>query len=108
MRHEFTKQVKLAAYERAAGHCEVCSAPLTPGRIEYDHIIPGYFGGSAKVNNCRAMCRNCHGKKTSTLDIPAIAKSRRIRMIRAGVLPSRKITAWRRFDGTIVRAPRER
>jgi 5-methylcytosine-specific restriction endonuclease McrA len=108
MRTEFTKQVKLAAYERAAGHCEVCSAPLIPGCIEYDHIVPCAFGGSADLDNCEATCPACHGEKTTTRDIPAIAKSRRIRLRQAGICKPRTITAWRRFNGSIVRAARER
>jgi 5-methylcytosine-specific restriction endonuclease McrA len=108
MRTEFTKQTKLAAYERAGGRCEVCSAPLIPGCIEYDHIVPCAFGGSADLDNCEATCPACHGIKTTTRDIPAIAKSKRIRLRQAGIRKPRSMIAWRLFDGTIVRAPRER
>jgi 5-methylcytosine-specific restriction endonuclease McrA len=108
MRTEFTKQVKLAAYERAAGRCEVCSAPLAGKRIEYDHAIACAFGGSADLENCIVTCRACHRDKTTRRDVPTIAKSNRIRIRQAGICKPRTITAWRRFDSTIVRAPRER
>jgi 5-methylcytosine-specific restriction endonuclease McrA len=108
MRNEFTKQVKLAAYERAAGHCEVCSAPLAGKPVEYDHIVARAFGGAGELDNCCVACRNCHRDKTTTFDMPAIAKGRRIRLRQAGICKPRTITAWRRFNGSIVRAPRER
>jgi len=108
MRAEFTKQTKLAAWERAGGHCEICTAPLMTGRIQYDHIIACDLGGNNELNNCRCVCRNCHRNKTSTYDMPRIAKSRRLRLRQAGIVPLRTITAWRLSDGSIRRVSRER
>jgi len=41
-------------------------------------------------------------------DVPAIAKSNRIRSTAAGIRQERKITAWRNFAGEIIRKPRIR
>jgi hypothetical protein len=41
-------------------------------------------------------------------DIPKIAKVRRIRKRQANIRRPRSITAWRLFDGSIRRMPRER
>ena len=32
---------------------------------EIDHIKPLYLNGTNNVDNLQALCRNCHGKKTT-------------------------------------------
>lgn len=108
MRVEFPKAVRLAAWRRCCGRCEECDARLYPGRFEYDHSNPAAFLGTATLANCRVLCRPCHRKKTHTSDVPAIAKSNRIRAAWAGIRKDRVIRAWRKFDGTAVYAPRKR
>src|SRR6266700_3820644 len=78
-REEFKDKTKEAAWERCGGHCEKCGRLLLTGDIHYDHDIPCECGGDASLDNCRVLCRSCHGTKTSKQDIPAIAKGRRIR-----------------------------
>ena len=60
------------------------------------------------VDNCEVLCLACDKKQTYTIDLPRIAKSKRIAKRHAGIRKPRTITRWRRFDGTIVTAPRER
>lgn len=111
MRREFPKSVKLEAWKRAAGHCERCTAKLFPGKYEYDHDKPDAFGGEPTLENCRVLCDNCHPKKTGTEDIPAIAKSSRVRAkhlgIRAGsrrpMAGTRASGLKKKFDGTVER-----
>ena len=43
--------------------CLKCSQTLD-ATYEVDHIKPLHQGGSNDVSNLRALCRNCHGKKT--------------------------------------------
>ena len=105
MRREFSKQVRLKAWERANGRCEECTARLFAGRFAYDHIKPDAFDGAPDLENCRVLCDNCHGEKTFKRDIPAIAKSNRIRNRHLGI--ARKPTTfrgWRKMDGTVVYA----
>lgn len=79
MRREFSPKVMVAAFERAAGHCESCRAKLTVGKIAYDHVVPDALGGSPTLENCAVLCTACHGLKTRTQDVPAIAKVKRIK-----------------------------
>tara|TARA_Y100000816_G_C25969953_1_gene506131 strand:- start:41 stop:586 length:546 start_codon:yes stop_codon:yes gene_type:complete len=44
--------------------CADCRQQL-PAWFEVDHIIRLENGGSNHVENLRALCRNCHGKKTA-------------------------------------------
>lgn len=109
-RREFSGKVKEAAYERAAGCCEVswCKAPLHAGKFRYDHIIPDALGGEPTLVNCQVICVPCHKAKTEKHDVPAIAKSKRIIRRRKGIRKPRTITRWRKFNGTEVHASRER
>ena len=76
MRREFTRKVMAAAWKRAAGRCEGCTAyPIGLGH--FDHIIPDAMGGEPTLENCQVLCRNCHGEKTAKRDVPAIAKAKR-------------------------------
>jgi len=108
MRREFTKQVKLAAWRRSGGRCETCTSKLFPGNTHFDHLIPDGLGGEPTLDNCRAVCRSCHGVKTAKEDVPAIAKAKRRELSRIGVKKPRSIRAWRKFNGTPVYASRER
>ena len=85
MRIEFTKRTKLDAWTRCAGKCEHCGSLLRPGHFDYDHDKPAAFGGEAILANCRVLCEACHGDKTFSRDIPAIAKSNRVRARQAGI-----------------------
>jgi 5-methylcytosine-specific restriction protein A len=107
-RKNFTAKVKWEAWQRCKGKCEKCLSRLTPGRFQYDHVIPDGLGGLPTLDNCEVLCSACHDPKTREKDVPAIAKSKRIRRREAGIKKDRKITKWRRFNGSIVEAPRER
>lgn len=108
MRQEFSAKVKVAAFDRAKGRCECCTARLGVGNVEYDHQIPCELGGDASETNCVVLCKTCHRSKTSKNDIPRIAKAKRQKRYAAGVRKPRTIKAWRRFSGEIVYAGKER
>lgn len=114
MRRDFSKQVRRDAFERCGGHCEGmqmgerCWAKLTLGKYHYDHIIPDGLGGEPTLENCAVLCVACHKDKTSKRDVPAIAKTKRIQDRQRGIRQPRKITRWRKFNGEIVHAGRER
>lgn len=113
-RREFSKQVKRAAFERAGGFCEGqpygerCPVKLTLGKYHYDHVIPDGLGGEPVIENCAVLCVACHKDKTTTKDVPAIAKTKRIQDRQKGIKKPRSIRSWRRFDGTIVHAEKNR
>jgi 5-methylcytosine-specific restriction endonuclease McrA len=77
LRTEFSAKTKAAAALRAAGHCEQCTRKLITGDYHYDHEIPDALGGSNDLSNCRVLCRSCHMEKTSSEDVPRIAKAKR-------------------------------
>ena len=76
MRKEFPAKVKLAAFERSKGCCDTCGMKII-GRAEFDHDLACWFGGEPTLENCRCLCSKCHRLKTSTADVPRIAKTKR-------------------------------
>jgi 5-methylcytosine-specific restriction enzyme A len=107
MRTEFTKSIKRLALLRCNGRCEECTRPLHhAGDYHYDHIIADAAGGDASVDNCAVLCKSCHLVKTTSQDMPRIAKLKRIRDRHHGIHRNRVRIAYRKFDGTPVR-PRD-
>lgn len=86
MRREFSAKTKLAAWERCNGNCEGCHARII-GRAEYDHILPDAMGGEPTLENCAVLCSKCHRIKTSTGDVPRIAKTKRTKRKAIGAWP---------------------
>ena len=86
-RREFPKQVKRDAFMRANGQCEDrdCGARLTLGKYHYDHVIPDGLGGEPILSNCAVLCMACHGDKTRKIDVPRIAKAKRIQDRQMGI-----------------------
>ncbi len=107
MRAEFSKRTKLIAWNRSNGQCEKCTAKMFPGNVEYHHIKECAFGGDDLPENCLAICRACHRYITGER-AAVIAKSNRLRGRHIGVKKPRSIRSWRKFDGTVVHARRER
>lgn len=98
-RAEFSREVRRQALKRSGGFCEAsgpaygfargtrCRAPLFYG-VEFDHYpIRAADGGDGSIDNCMAVCRKCHRWKTAKVDIPALAKGRRIRDRLANLRP---------------------
>lgn len=98
-------RVKLRVYEKAEGRCAICTVGAKVG--QYDHIIPLILGGGHRETNLQLLCVPCHKGKTR-LDVKLKAKVARIRSRHAGIRKPRTITRWRRFDGSIREAGRER
>jgi 5-methylcytosine-specific restriction protein A len=107
VRTEFSAKIKILAFERSGGHCESCSAKLFPGNVEFDHVNPDGLTGTATLDNCAAVCRACHKTKTKS-DLANIARAKRREKNHIGIKRPRSIRAWRKFDKTLVIAPRER
>lgn len=102
MRREFTKRVRLDAWTRCNGRCEICGARLHPGRHRYDHRTPDTFGGEPTLSNCQVICDSCDNEKTYVNDIPAIAKNNRVRNKHLGIKRRKRTISGRRFDGTPI------
>lgn len=107
-RREFPGKIRVAAWNRCSGLCEVCTRRLSPGDVFFEHLIPDAMGGPPTLANCGCYCKSCWTEKTRTYDLPTVAKAKRqqIRFI-GGIKRSRNpIRGWRRFDGTAVKNPR--
>ena len=96
-RSEFGKPVKREALKRSGGRCEAvgelyglafgtrCNAPLSHG-VEFDHFpIAATEPDCTGLDNCVACCPSCHRWKTSHYDVPAQAKSKRVRDKHQGI-----------------------
>lgn len=84
MRTEFTKQTKRLALDRSARRCEGiltsgerCGFPVDHKK-HFDHVIPDALGGTNELSNCAVLCIACHDEKTRKIDVPLIAKTKRI------------------------------
>lgn len=115
-REEFTRAVKVAAFERAHGLCEwkyddgrrddqVCAKILTTGDIHYDHRIPWAISFDSSLSNCQCLCKAHHLLKTTKTDVPTIAKVKRVHANHIGAKkPGRGFNSRlsKRFDGTVI------
>ena len=107
-RNEFTVEVMRQAWARCKGMCEHCTAPLSAGRIDYDHRVPNALGGEPTLANCDVLCRTCHRLKTTTQDQPAISGAKRQNEKHLGMRKPRRGSIgspWlkKRMDGSVVR-----
>lgn len=108
---EFSKAVKIAAFERCKGHCECgCGVKIIAGDgPEYDHIIEVALGGDNSLENCQVLRARCHGKKTEARR-PSLDKARRVyentikARSKSRPLAGSKASGWKKkFDGTAER-----
>ena len=99
-RLEFSPQIKRLAYQRSEGICEChlvpmlrrpkgCGQKLGVGNVFYEHIIPDKLKSDNSLDNCAALCKTCWKEKTSSYDLPTIAKSNRVRDRARGIKPTR-------------------
>lgn len=112
MRREFPTKIKLAAWALAKCKCERCSVQIRPGNgPHYDHRVPDAVNGEPTLANCQVLCKTCHGIKTAKVDVPAIAKTKRVltgvaraERPKSRPMPGSRASAWkRRMDGTVVK-----
>lgn len=91
------------------GDCPICNLCDTPVQIgqpwDESHIgAPAALGGDT-VGIAHRKCNRDHGAKVVT---PFVAKAKRMRRRHIGVRKARTMTRWRRFNGELVIADRER
>ena len=84
MRREFSPKVRAAAFARAAGLCQICTAKLYTGKYHFDHRIPDALGGEPSLANCVVVCVACHSAKTVQEDVPRISKAKRTHLKHIG------------------------
>jgi 5-methylcytosine-specific restriction endonuclease McrA len=87
-RRDFSRRVKREALARSGGLCEAvgvwyglepnqrCRYPLNIG-VQFDHVTADALGGEPTLENCAATCPRCHIIKSSNIDTPKAAKTKR-------------------------------
>jgi 5-methylcytosine-specific restriction protein A len=111
-RVRITAKMRADIFLRHGGLCHLCSMKVIPGE-EWDvsHDIPLEAGGKDDESNWLVAHRKCHRVHTSKVDMPLIAKVKRVRQKHLGAnlksknpLPGSKSSKWKRkMDGTVVR-----
>ena len=90
-RRSLSTRARLDLFLQAKGRCASCTLPIAPGKgWDIDHIIPLALGGSDTPDNLQILCRICHSTKTAKHDVPAIAKTERIRARHLGAKVARR------------------
>lgn len=101
-------RVKIRIFDRANGKCQSCSQSIVGGRRpSFDHIQALVNGGQHAESNLQLLCMPCHSLKTAS-DVAEKSATARVRAKHIGLKKLRTIRSWRRFDGTIVYATRNR
>jgi 5-methylcytosine-specific restriction endonuclease McrA len=85
--------------------CTRETGPALPG--ECDHIIPLILGGEHRETNFQWLCKPCHAGKTR-LDVKLKAKVARIRKKTIGIKKRSGFKGWRKMNGDVVYADRDR
>lgn len=117
MRREFPAKVKAAALKRcmdAQGipRCEGhgCGVALVAAMTNFDHDVADGLGGEPTLENCKVLCKTCHGLKTFEHDNPVMQKADAQRKKSFGIkrnskpLPGTKRSGLRkRMNGVVER-----
>lgn len=110
MRRHLSPKERLRLFQLHDGICHLCEGKIQVGQAwDISHDIPLELGGADDDdNNSKPAHRKCHRDHTSKVDVPNIAKAKRRERKHYGVKKPRTITRWRKFNGTIVYAERQR
>jgi 5-methylcytosine-specific restriction protein A len=102
-------RVRIRQYIRDHGVCQCgCTTKIQVGdKWEIDHTIAIANGGENRENNLRTLLSAHHKLKTKA-DVAEKSVTARVRAKHLGLKKPRTITRWRRFDGSIREASRDR
>jgi len=102
------RRVRVRVFEAHGGRCYLSGRLIRPGEDwDLDHVIALINGGEHRESNLAPALKGPHKIKTKA-DVAEKSRVSRKRQKFIGVKKPRQITAWRRFNGEIVRAGRER
>jgi 5-methylcytosine-specific restriction enzyme A len=99
---------KAELFTEHEGRCHICNGKISVGEAwDVEHPIPLANGGSDDEANWRPAHVKCHKRKTAE-DAGKIAKTKRVRARHMGIRRERTMRGWRRFNGQVVYADRDR
>lgn len=85
-RNPISRNERVRIFDRHEGRCHLCGRKIGAGEPwEVSHPTPLEMGGADDDTNRKPAHRSCHRDHTSTVDIPMIAKVKRIRAKHIGV-----------------------
>lgn len=101
-------RVRQRVFDRHHGICGLSNREITPAdKWDVDHIVALALGGQHRETNLCPVLKEPHKQKTKA-DVKQKSKNYRVRKKHLGIKKPRTITKWRRFNGEIVVADRER
>jgi len=98
-------RVKLRVFDAFNGKCAICGCRVTVAN--YDHKTALINGGENRESNLQLLCLPHHKVKTRA-DVAEKSIVARKRAKHIGIKKPRTIRSWRRFDGSIVTASKDR
>lgn len=102
-------RVKLRIWIRERGRDYLTGDLIRPGEpYEFEHELALCNGGKHSEDNIRLVKKGKAHKAKTARDLKQRVRNDKATKQHAGIKKDRKITKWRRFDGSIVEAPRER
>jgi len=109
-RARLSTAARFALLQREEYRCHLCRGPITVGQAwDVSHEIPLELNGADDEANRRAAHRKCHRGHTAAIDLPAIARAKRIEASHHGARVSRQPMRGgrddrlkRKMDGTVV------
>lgn len=101
-------RVRLRVLEAHGGVCYLSGRKIMPGdKWDVEHKLAICLGGENRESNLAPALKAAHKVKTAR-DVAQKAKNDRVRRRHLGIRKPRTMTRWRRFDGSIREAGRER
>ncbi len=103
-------RVRDRIYEKFGGRCAICTLQIKGGlRPAIDHIVALINGDGTgnRESNLQLLCVPCHQRKTKA-DVGEKSTVYRKRLKDRGIRKPRTMTTWRKFNGEIVRAEKQR
>lgn len=116
-RRHISKKMRLRIHADHGGICCFCKEMihLDQHRMEISHRIPLAMGGADEERNMEPAHYDCHRSHTASVDIPQIAKAKRVEKKHTGqfrpprhIVPGSKASPWKRtLRGKTVRRIKE-
>jgi 5-methylcytosine-specific restriction protein A len=108
-RRRLTALQRTKVFDRDSGRCCLCGLKINTPKDKWilEHVVPLWLSGADDESNMAPAHYHCAIEKTRK-EAPVKAKGDRVRARHLGMKKPRTIRRWRKFDGTIVEAPRER